>query len=324
MQESQIGLEINNEFAESPPMDPDISGLTKFNIKHIKNPTYDGLQVDTKLVRTLFNLMQKKISKLGIKNERKIIGSQTRPVQSAVIKLDQFGRVEMVAESQQRYELIEQISELIVGEMYESCNQNMTNVVEAFDLFWSYMSAIEYKADDLMSTLLICLQEFKMQKEPMIISNEPWASPLRSSVFEIDLQKQKRNNENEDRIKQTETKVAIKIVSVREMLRSYFEKYPQKYKVAIEKASGVENIDEKDAQKIIEEQVLRLGVWEFAVRIWTMVHEFEMDKALEVGIIEPVLPTDKWILCPRWSRNIPTDGVKELSELIVRHYKKIE
>ncbi len=323
MQESQIELEINNEFVDSPPMNPDIGGLEIFTIKHVKNPMYDGLQVDNELVRALFISMQKKISKLRIKNERKIIGAQTRPVQSAVVKLDQFGRVEMVAESQQRYELIEQISELMVGEMYESCNQNMTNVVEAFDLFWSYMSAIEYKADDLMSTLLICLQEFKMQKEPTIISNEPWASPLRSSIFEIELQKQKMTNENEGGLKQAETKIAIKIVSIREMLRIYFEKYPQKYKTAIEKVSGVENVDEKNMQKIIEEQVSRLGIWEFAVRIWTDVHGFEMNRALELGIIEPVFHTDKWILCPRWNRNNPTEGVKEISELIAKHYKTI-
>jgi len=304
------------EFASMDPMDSDkMDGLEKFTIRKVGNPIIENGEVNLETARLIHTLMHKKI---GARLQSKVHEETrySRPVFFSKLapKIDQFGRVEMESVVGERYERVGRICDTLVDELFVSCSQDETMVIEVFDLFFARVCQLEYKPDDLMSTLLICVQERKMRKKPTIISNTPKPSTVASTKIEIfrsDVDEKYRGHE----------KISIRVVSIREMLRSYFEKYPAKYKNAIEKCTGERIGGGQSGAKIIEEKISRIGVWEFAVNVWMLVRDWDEDKALEGGIVEPLGPEDEWILCPRWRKD-GEDGAKELAQIVAQHYSK--
>lgn len=296
----------------SPPME----GIEEFTIRRVGNPLIENGKLVQKLVNALHRAMHKKIaerafSKLrsGIKFSRPVFFSQISP------KIDQYGRVEMETLPAQRYEVVEQASEMMVDELFRSCGQNVDMVVEVFDLFWGRLAQIEYSPPELMSTLLICIQERMPVQRPQIMTSTPRPMHLSTTRIEIGLR---------DLVPRTgDKRIGIRVVSVREMLRHYFEAHPQRYKEAIAAAAGIGGNAGEHAKNIIEETVARIGAWEFAVRVWMQVQRWDMDRALEGGIIEPIDPQDDWILCPQWTKKENGARVRQLAHIIWDHYSRM-
>ena len=303
-------------FGEKPlGADDPIDGVEKFTILEVGNPILVNGQVNGELAKALFLSMHKKI-KRRISGHRRTETKYSKVVYEPrmAAKINSVGTVEMQVVNAARFEVVDRVSDVLVDELFRSCGKNETVVLEVFDLFWARVARQEYKAPELMSTLLVCIEEKKLAQEmPQIIENKPRQYPM------LDFKIARRNV---DEKYEGQGDISIRVVSIREMLKSYFEKHPKRYHEAIAKVAGFESLEGLNARDVVEEQISRIGVWEFAVKIWMQVREWDSQHLLGDGIIEPIDSEEQWILCPRWSRKKQKMDVSTLAKIIYEHYTK--
>jgi hypothetical protein len=247
------------------------------------------------------------------------------------------------------------------------------------DSFWSRLEQCEYKAPELMSTLLICTEErYFAKKAPNIQSSMPRPMGYPELIFNVPAKmgeienfgeisaknkiwekdffqknaaqkygakkemrgmeekyfEEKENferKENERRRGQGAVATAgarIKIVSIREMLLHYFKKYPSKYRQALASAiAGIESAESAQMRDIIEAEIERIGVWEFAIKVWEKVLAIDgkrrniWDKVppINAGVSPPESEEDLWLVCPKWRKNFSDDDIREIAKMIMEH-----
>ncbi|MFH0927159.1 MAG: hypothetical protein V1822_01120 [Candidatus Micrarchaeota archaeon] len=332
----EAGQKQKEEFGEFDPLGASpMGGIEKFTIRRVGNPLLMEGEADGQLVRALFLGMHKGIAE----RIAKISGTRRSTIvfePRSIARISPTGSVEMEVATAPRYKTVGRIGDMLVDEMFRSMGSDLDAVLEVFDLFWARMARQEFKADDLMSTLLVCIEERKPQKQkPQAGANyprpqisapheekaargeivSPYIPALQPVAQEVEI------GEAEVDSKQFgEGNIGIKIVSIREMLREYFEKYPHRYHEAIEAVLGGRNIPPSQIEAAIESEIERIGVWEFATRVWMHVRKWSMKDALEGGIIAPIDNNEKWILCPKWEGRGAKYNVAALAHMISRHY----
>lgn len=307
--------ELESGFERLSPLGDDpMGGLEKFTIRPVGNPTLINGHVNGELARSLFLGMHKKISqRTRTLGKNRTIYSKIIYEPKMAIKINALGSVEMEVVNAQRLENVERVSEILVDELFLSFGQNVSEILEVFDLFWARVAQQEYVAPELMSTLLICVEEKKHSRNASVIENKPYPAPeLNFEISRADVDGEYNGDGN----------ISIRVVSIREMLRNYFEKYPHRYHEAIEKVVGFGDFSTENLEQIVEEQISRVGAWEFAVRIWMQVRDWEKEVAKKHGIIEPLDDKEQWILCPRWEGKGAKYDIEGLAKIIEKHYKK--
>ncbi len=130
---------------------------------------------------------------------------------------------------------------------------NEEKASEALGEFEYRLQAADYKADDLMAVLLLVIEDRVWEgKEPRVLPGSGQAPGARAQQWTVEskagpqarLQQNKTEGEfpTPQIIKQEARQSAsVRLASVREMLRYYFEKYPQEYHKAVCKVVDVDS-----------------------------------------------------------------------------------
>ncbi|MFA5108872.1 MAG: hypothetical protein WC492_05085 [Candidatus Micrarchaeia archaeon] len=313
-------IEKEIEFSWGEPMaSPPMEGLEKFTIIPLKNPIQTQSGTD---IRTASLLFEKMARMLEQKQAQAKLAVQSNTVRASieprmVAQTDQYGAVTMQMQMVSVTENIEETAQMLVDEIWRICGQDAGMGLRILDRFWTRIGQ-NYAQEEIMSTLLICAEEeFSFErKKPKVIENRPTYFGFSRLEF---LTRIERNN------KQKEREVKIRLVSVREMLKYYFFMHPQEYKSSILAVLGssYENMPRGMLEQLIEAEIERIGVWEFAVLVWEKIQEkirmrkFGSQKLTpaERGVLA-LNGGQEWLVCPRWNREWSKDAASEIAKII--------
>jgi len=281
---------------------PRMPGIEQFTIFEVGNPALRGENADMEAVALLRKKINDEISAPHTTSMRRKLKQRYLRLKwgiASVAKTDQFGNVSMQAQAIAQEEMVDVVAMLLVDELMRVCAEDLSLAYTTIDRFWARMEQEEYKAPELMSTLLMVAQEVRMEqkKPPEVISAKPHGYPqLR---FEVP-KKIGQGGEVEP--------LEIRLVSIRQMLRYYFERYPHEYSQAIEAVLGKDltGLSEGEIEALIEEEIEKIGVLEFAHRIWEgmskQVWQKRKEDAVAFGVKEPAGEREFWDVCPAWNK----------------------
>ncbi|MFH1306913.1 MAG: hypothetical protein ABIH83_04655 [Candidatus Micrarchaeota archaeon] len=336
---------------DAPPM----AGIETFTIIPVGNPMMGRRGVDFSLIKIMQERMREDVLKAMEKKPKlkKVMGSRkyrrTTMVPKMVPVTDEHGNVTMQVGVAPQIEMVEECAEILVDEMWRACGQNLTIVLKVLDRFWARMGQMEYKAPDLMSVLLVCAEEVKLEgREAEIMENKPRRAGYPILMFNVlkkaggipaggkeiaweEAEKGKKiGGKKAGREKES---MQIKLVSIREMLRYYFENNPGEYGEAVAKVVGAElgGLGFEELVALIESEIERKGVWEFSVNVWEEVRKKINARKFASGKMETIDAgmmlieaggEERWVVCPRWERKSAEEEVKLVAKIIAEHLEK--
>jgi hypothetical protein len=256
---------------DSPPLD----GIEEFTIKEVGNPIIVNGFVDRRIASALIDRMQKLLFEKSHKSQIQIKRRSFSRVVSRphlVATTDKFGRVEMKVQMSSAVERVESVAQMIVDEIYRSCEYDLTSSLIVLDRFWVEMVQEDFKAPELMSTLLVVMENIKKEEDGFELgTNKP--KPMVDLIINI------------DEIQKENKREALRFVSVRQMLRYYFQRHPRNYKKIIMQAIGNKfSLDEKIPLKYrIKSQIAKQGVRNFVEGIYNKLREDIRNREMSEG-----------------------------------------
>ena len=223
-------------------------------------------------------------------------------------------------------------ADFIAGWLLANCDGNPVIAQEVLSRFWAKLSAERFCAPDLMELLLMAHEETSMENEspggrpvgglscwPCLFvrpaalresRDKPWVGE-EMTAGEIEALPQGLVEPTTEPMRHDQ--VAVRLISIREMLAHYFKAFPQEYEnvVGVVLDLGVEERkDESAVAKRFEQRIAQSGPWEVSLRLWqtALSHQNErrslrLDRPQAWGAVPPELlkANDEWRLAVRWN-----------------------
>lgn len=305
------------------PLDaPHLDGIEEFTIKEVENPILVDGKKDVRAAKFLIRRMEKLLLKKARGRERRLRRSSFSRVvmrPKLVAATDQYGRVSMRVEMISSVERIETVAQVLVDEIYRSCGYDMTRSMIVLDRFWVRMVQEDFRAPELMSTLLIVCENVRKEQgwdKREVGGIRP--SPMGSLIVKM------RNPVDEDK------EVNLRFVSIRQMLRYYFEKHPRLYRQIIFELLGV--VDEEeivDLESRIKYEIAKRGLREFVLGIHDMLIkniEIEQDSEdVDIGVYNRMMSQQEyWDISRDWSKDRLEEQIDTIASMIVAQVERGE
>ena len=307
----------------SPPME----GLQQFTIIPIKNPMRTQTGANMRSAGLLFAKMSEMLEQKQAQGKMAVQSNTARSFiePQMMAQTDKYGAVTMQMQMVSVTENIEETAQMLTDEIWRICGQEAGLSLRVLDRFWARIGQLEYTPDELMGTLLICAEEeFAFQrKKPKVIENRPIYFGFSKLEFSAKMEGAGGQKEHEAR---------IRLVSVREMVKYYFLMNPQEYRSAILAVLGSDYAKDMPPgmlESLIEGEIERIGVWEFAVRVWERIQDrirmrkfdAQRQSPADRGILS-LQGGREWLVCPRWNREWSKGAAAEIAKVIYENMKK--
>lgn len=220
----------------------------------------------------------------------------------------------------------------IAGWLLENCSGNPAAIQEVLGRFWAKLSAERFCAPDLMELLLMAHEETRMENEnpgaspvgglscwPCLFvrpaalrdsKNKPWVGE-EIVAGEIEAMPQGLVEPTGGQMRHDQ--VAVRLISIREMLAHYFRAFPQEYEGVVGQVLDLDKEERKDEfaiQRRFEQKIAQSGPWEVSLRLWQTAlsrqnerRQLRLDQPQAWGAVPPELlkATDEWRLAVRWN-----------------------
>lgn len=213
-----------------------------------------------------------------------------------------------------------------------NCDGNPIIIQEVLSRFWAKLSAERFSAPDLMELLLMAHEETRIENEspggrpvgglscwPCLFvrpgalreaKTKPWVGE-EIMAGEIEAMPQGLVEPTGAQIKHDQ--VAVRLISIREMLAHYFKAFPQEYENVVGAVLGLgdeERKDEMTVQRKFDQKIAQTGPWEVSLRLWqtALSHQNEkrtlrLDQPQVWGAVPPQIlkENEEWRLAVRWN-----------------------
>lgn len=219
----------------------------------------------------------------------------------------------------------------IAGWLLVNCDGNPILIQEVLSRFWGKLSAERFSAPDLMELLLMAHEETRMENEspggrpvgglscwPCLFvrpaalrdsKNKPWVGE-EIMAGEIEAMPQGLVEPTGGQMRHDQ--VAVRLISIREMLAHYFKAFPQEYENVVGAVLDLGDEERKNElviQKRFEQKIAQSGPWEISLRLWqtALSHQNErrtlrLDQPQVWGAVPPeLLKANDWRLAVRWN-----------------------